>query len=135
MIRNIVRVTLFVVGAFLFSGCPPTMEVFYEDLSFANNSNQSVELFLNLHYPDSSFEKVIGDKYVESGSEMFVGAFYQLKALPGLTIFVFDHSYVRSQWSEGAGQPHEYLSQDSILAKYTVTKTQLDSLGWRIVYP
>ncbi len=133
--RNVIRVISLVVVALLFSACPPTMEVFYEDLSFANNSNQAVELFLNLNYPDSSFEKVVGDKYVEPAKEMFVGTFHQLKTLPGLTLFVFDHAYVKSQWSDGAGLPHQYLVQDSILAKYVVSKTQMDSLEWRISYP
>jgi len=135
VIRNVIKTTLLVMGTFMLSGCPPTMEVFYKDLRFANNSNQPVELFLNLHYPDSSFQKVVGDKYVDPSKEMFVGTFHELKTLPGLTLFVFDHTYVQSQWSESAGQPYQYLSQDSVLAKYVLTKQRLDSLNWRIDYP
>lgn len=111
------------------------MEVFYPKLKFRNNSDQSVQILINLTYPDSSLTHARVDKYLDPHSETYVGDFYRLDQTAGLTVFVFDEGYFDSKWHEHHGTPDTYLEEDHILKKFYHSKKELDNLVWRLIYP
>jgi hypothetical protein len=135
MKKNTCKVAAITLVAFLLTGCPPSMELLNEELLFRNDSNASVRMLLNLSYPDSSLSKAFPEQYRDPGDNSYIGNFFDLKTLPGLTLFVFEFNYFEFKWSEQVGSPDTYLEQDSILARYVLSRRELDSLKWRIVYP
>ncbi len=135
MKKNTCITVTIALSALLLAGCPPTMEVMHNDLLLGNNSNTKIRMLLNLSYPDSSLLKAFPEQYRDPGDDSYIGNFFDLKTLPGLTLFVFEFDYFESRWNEQVGSPDTYLEQDSILAKYVLSRRELDSLKWRIVYP
>ena len=135
MSSSFLRVILIGFVSAVLYGCPLNMEVFFPKLKFRNDSDRKIKIFINLAYPDSSLKRSGGDKYIEPKSETYVGDFHQLERMEGVTLFVFDHGYFKSRWHEGVGTPDTYLEEDQILKKYYLSKEELDSLAWRLVYP
>jgi hypothetical protein len=111
------------------------MEVSTERLFFQNNSDQKLKLLLNLSYPDSSLQRSGPIDYVNPRSSEYVGTTSGLEGANGLTLFVFDHAYYKTRWHEHAGTPDKYLEEDHILKRFVHSREELDSLGWRLVYP
>lgn len=115
--------------------CPPTMRVTYKQLLLKNNRNITLVVFLNFRYPDSSFANSFLDGAVYGMSESYIGNVYNLEEKTGLTVFVMSDSYFKSRWHENVGTPDKYLEEDSILQRYVLSKAQLDSLSWTVVFP
>ena len=115
--------------------CPPTMRVTYKQLLLKNDSVIKIKTLLNLSYPDSSFANAFLDKYLNPMSQGYIGHSYNLEEKTGLTVFVFRHSYYKSRWHENVGTPDKYLAEDSILQRYVLSKAQLDSLSWTVIFP
>jgi hypothetical protein len=128
--KKIVALTIMVFAFLSFAGCPPTMERVYNDFRIHNNSAEDIKILLNLNYPDTSFENTIPDRYLEAGENGYVGNFYNIKNMSGLTVFVFGLTYYTSQWHPNSGRPHQFLSEDSAKASYILSITQLDSMSW-----
>jgi hypothetical protein len=97
------------------------MEVVHNDLLLGNNSNTKIGMLLNLSYPDSSLSKAFPEQYRDPGDNSYIGNYFDLKTLPGLTLFVFEFNYLESRWNEQAGRPDTYLAEDSILARYVLS--------------
>ena len=135
MISVFIRVILIGSVCAILCGCPFTMEPTYPKLKFKNNSDREVITLLNLSYPDSSLKRALVDGYFDPRQESYVGRSYRLEKYDGLTLFVFDHWHFKSRWHRGAGSPDKYLEEDKVLKKYYLSKKELDSLGWRLVYP
>jgi len=129
----ILRVIFFGFVGIVLYGCP--MDSGYPKLSLRNNSDIQIVTLINLRYPDDSLKHALPDKYLEPHSQLFIGTSYGLDSEEGLTIFVFSKTYFESHWHEHAGSPDTYLDEDKILKKFYHSKHELDSLGWRIVYP
>ncbi len=117
------------------NGCPFSMEATTKKLLFQNDSDQKLKLFLNLAYPDSSLQHSGPTDYVKPKSTGYVGTTSGLEGASGLTLFVFDYGYVDRKWHEHPGVPDKYLDEDSILKRFVHSRKELDSLGWRLVYP
>ena len=115
--------------------CPLSMEPTFNELLLKNNSDIKIKTLLNLSYPDSSFANASLDRYLNPMSQGYIGNVYNLEERTGLTVFVFRHSYYKSRWHENAGTPDKYLEEDSILQRYVLSKAQLDSLSWTVVFP
>ena len=92
-------------------------------------------LLLNLSYPDSSLQSSCPIDYVDPKSTGYVGTTSGLEGASGLTLFVFDYGYFDRKWHEQVGTPDKYLDEDSILKRFVHSRKELDSLGWRLVYP
>ena len=138
MIKIIYTLTkLVLVGIMLLAivACPPTMRVTFNKLLLKNDSNIKVITLLNLSYPDSSFANAFLDRYLNPMSQGYIGNIYNLEEKTGLTVFVISHSYFKSRWHENVGTPDTYLAEDSILQRYVLSKAQLDSLSWTVVFP
>ena len=115
--------------------CPPTMRVTYKQLLLKNDGDIKIIILLNLSYPDSSFANAFLDGSVYAMSQDYIGNSYILEERTGLTVFVLSHSYFESRWHENVGTPDKYLAEDSILQRYVLSKAQLDSLSWTVVFP
>ena len=128
---------LVLVGIMLLAivACPPTMRVTYKQLLLKNDSDIKIITLLNLSYPDSSFANSFLDGSVYAMSQDYIGNSFILEERTGLTVFVFRHSYYKSRWHENVGTPDKYLEEDSILQRYVLSKAQLDSLSWTVVFP
>jgi len=130
------RITaLLAMAALILNGCPASMESTKNKLLFANNSDQKIMLLINLSYPDSSLGNSLVDRYINPNSAGYVANTLDLERPPGLTLTVFDFDYFSSRWDEQAGTPDEYLEEDSVLMRYVRSKGELDSVGWKLVYP
>ncbi len=117
----------------LLNGCP--MDPTYPRLRLRNNSDTEIMTLINHNYPDSSLKRSGPDSYLEPHTELYIGIATPLDIEEGLTVFIFDHGYFRSKWHEHPGTPDKYLEEDHILKKFYHSKEELDSLGWRLVYP
>ena len=115
--------------------CPLSTRVTYNQLLLKNDSDIKIKTLLNLSYPDSSFANAFLDQYLNPMSQGYIGNVYNLEERTGLTVFVFSHSYYKSRWHENVGTPDKYLEVDSILQRYVLSKAQLDSLSWTVVFP
>lgn len=122
---------LMLVGSSLLVGCPAD----FSKLEVANQSDLKIKTLLNLTYPDSSLRKAAITRYLDPHEEGFVGGMFDLEAEPGLTLIVFDHSYYQSKWHEGVGTPDEFLDDNKILKRIVLSRSQLDSLDWRLIFP
>jgi hypothetical protein len=100
-----------------------------------NVADFEIKTFVSVAYPDSSLKSSRGDKHIEPGQELFVGTYYDLMEYDGITLFVFRYDYYLSRRSQGFGTPDTYLAQDSMLARYYLSRRQLDSLDWKLTYP
>ena len=116
-------------------GCPPSMESTVNKLLLRNESDIEIITLLNLSYPDSSLANSFLDSYLDPKSEGYLGNIYELEDRRGLTLFVFDQTYFKSQWHEDVGTPDTYLEEDKILKRWVLSKQELDSLSWTLVYP
>ena len=115
--------------------CPLSTRVTYNQLLLKNDGDIRIVIFLNLSYPDSSFANAFLDGSVYAMSQDYIGNSYILEERTGLTVFVMSYSYFKSRWHENAGTPDKYLAEDSILQRYVLSKAQLDSLSWTVVFP
>lgn len=104
-------------------------------LLLQNNSDRKLKVLLNLSYPDSSLAKSWLDRYVNANESGYIANHLDLEREPGLTVFIFDHSYYKSQWHEHPGTPDQYLDEDSILQRYVYSRKELDSLDWTLTFP
>jgi hypothetical protein len=112
------------------------MEKVSNELLLRNNSQLTIKVFLNLCYPDSSLGMAVGDKYIDPNDEEYIGNCpWSLHLYNGVSIFIFDKHYFDSMWHEGYRAPDTYLDTTRILKKFVLSRKQLDSLGWRLVYP
>ncbi len=116
-------------------GCLLSTRVTYNQLLLKNDGDIRIVIFLNLSYPDSSFANAFLDGSVYAMSQDYIGNSYILEERTGLTVFVMSYSYFKSRWHENAGTPDKYLEVDSILQRYVLSKAQLDSLSWTVVFP
>ena len=116
-------------------GCLLSTRVTYNQLLLKNDSDIKIKTLLNLSYPDSSFANAFLDQYLDPMRQGYIGNVYNLEERTGLTVFVFRHSYYKSRWHENAGTPDKYLEEDSILQRYVLSKAQLNSLSWTVVFP
>jgi hypothetical protein len=131
----IMRIALLGVVSMSCNGCPFSMEPTIKKLLFQNKSGQKLELLLNLSYPDSSLQSSWPECYVKPKSTGYVGTTLPLDRVSGLTLFIFDYGYFDRKWHEHPGTPDKYLDEDSILKRFVHSRKELDSLGWRLVYP
>ena len=115
--------------------CPPTMRPTFNKLLLKNDRDIRIVIFLNLSYPDSSFANAFLDGSVYAMSQDYIGNSYILEERTGLTVFVMSYSYFKSRWHENVGTPDKYLAEDSILQRYVLSKAQLDSLSWTVIFP
>ena len=115
--------------------CPLSMEPTFNELLLKNNSDIKIKTLLNLSYPDSSFANAFLDGTVYAMDQDYIGNSYILEERTGLTVFVMSYSYFKSRWHENVGTPDKYLAEDSILQRYVLSKAQLDSLSWTVVFP
>jgi hypothetical protein len=133
--RIILLISLSMPLIFSSCGCP-SMEQVHNELLLRNNSQRSVQILLNLSYPDSSLQMARIDNHIDPNREKYIGNYIiSLHSYNGVSIFVFDEQYFDSKWNEGVKAPDTYLETTQILKKYVLSRKQLDSLGWRLVYP
>ena len=112
-------------------GCVPS----YKQLRFTNSSDKEIVLIVSFDYPDSSFEEAFVGSGVAPKATFFVLTSFDLRKMPGLTLFVFDNAYWRGEFPDAPSSPHKYLDVERMLGKYHLSKEQLDSLGWKLSYP
>jgi len=117
------------------NGCFLSMEPSENILNLNNNSDQKIEILLNLSYPDSSLYHCMNDRYIDPKSSGYLGSTLPLKSQDGITVILFNFDYVKSKWHENVGRPDSYLEEDKILKRFVLSKSQLDSLNWTIAYP
>ena len=115
--------------------CPLSMEPTFNELLLKNNSDIKITILLNISYPDSTLAFALPDSYLDPKSQGYVSNTIDLRKRPGITLFVFADAYYESRWHENAGTPDKYLAEDSILQRYVLSKAQLDSLSWTVVFP
>ena len=116
-------------------GCLLSTRVTYKQLLLKNNSDIKITILLNISYPDSTLAFALPHRYLDPKSQGYVSNTFDLSGIPGLTLFVFSDAYYESRWHENAGTPDKYLEVDSILQRYVLSKAQLDSLSWTVVFP
>lgn len=133
MRHSILRAVLTILAAVAALGCP--VSPIFNDFLFKNNSDIEIRLFMNVHYPDSSFQRAVGAGYLEAQDRIYPNGSFDLKQYQGLTLFVFDYDYWKSRWHDGVGLPHTYLDEGEILKSYYHSKEELDTLGWELTYP
>ncbi len=128
---------LILVGIMLLAivGCLLSTRVTYNQLLLKNNSDIKITTLLNISYPDSTLAFAFPDRYLDANSQGYVSNTIDLRKRPGLTLFVFSDAYYESRWHENVGTPDKYLEVDSILQRYVLSKAQLDSLSWTVVFP
>lgn len=126
----------FIILIFACSSCKEiSMEPIYNILKLKNKSFQKIKVLLNVQYPDTMLNKSFPDKYINPQSEDYIGNAFKLDKKKGITVFIFDYEYYHSQWNEKVGTPNTFLEEDKILKKYILTKSELDSLNWILIYP
>ena len=116
-------------------GCILSTRVTYNQLLLKNNSDIKIMILLNISYPDSTLAFALPDSYLDPKSQGYVSNTIDLRKSSGFTLFVFADAYYESRWHENAGTPDKYLEVDSILQRYVLSKAQLDSLSWTVVFP
>ena len=116
-------------------GCLLSTRVTYNQLLLKNNSDIKITILLNISYPDSTLAFALPDSYLDPKSHGYVSNTIDLRKSSGFTLFVFADAYYESRWHENAGTPDKYLEVDSILQRYVLSKAQLDSLSWTVIFP
>ena len=111
------------------------MDPAVNDLSFKNETDNKIVLFMNVDYPDSSFRRAFGAGYLTPHDRIYPDGIFDLKQHEGLTLFVFDYAYWETRWYDGVGPPYTYLDEEELLKKYYHSKEELDTLGWELTYP
>ena len=117
----------------VWSGCEPK----WEQLKLYNNSEQTVEVFVNLFYPDTTLHKSWPDRHVDPHSSAYLATEWDLdkEITGGMSIFLIEYTYFRQQWNLDVGKPDTYLAEDSLLKKWILTRAELDSIDWELYYP
>lgn len=119
---------------------PPPSELpfppVYPELQFVNETDYDLQILLNLDFPDSSLQNSVLAGGVLSNNTEYIGESYPLKdtsQYKGVTVYAFPSQYVRRNFRYNTKiTPDNYLSPDSALGKWVLSRANLDSIGWQI---
>ena len=102
-------------------------------LIVVNSADYDVSVLVNFEYPDTSLEMASPNAYIpanDSGSVVVINQYWEdvLKKIKAISLFFVPRDSLRKYYPnwEGKLKPEKRM---------TLTKSQLDSINWRVIFP
>lgn len=126
-----------VIAFSLFVSCeyirmdPPTIT----GIRVYNNSDTKIMPLSIWSVTDTLLSSANHERSVESDDYSSISWVKNWQRKPGITLFIFDYDYFWRNYISGL-TPDQFLSEDSLLAKYIIPMNVLrDSMNYEIYYP
>lgn len=114
------------------NGCILRMDFIDDKLKVVNNSDLKIGVLVNYSYPDTTIAKTSNNCVTpnSTGSVLLLNRHWTnvFRSVNRITLFLVDCKDI-----EAYGDTHE--EKYSVLRRMSLTKADLDSLGWVIKYP